>query len=293
MSSEADLILPLGVKAAFELVGVRYPNIRTSEMHLDAAAVRTVLAGTAPVAAEADATMRLTEQAYQGESGTALTGHWKRAGGHLSKAADALRPAPMALDLTAEVVRIAQAALISQAAHAAWKAGRAFLAGGPLGAGRASAELLLARHMMGKIRHELREGTTALLAPVVRRRVTEPLQRILQELRSPGHALAGAGGPRVPIGRKPGAGVALMSPGKGWSGRASGKAKEAAEERVASDALRNELRADGVKRHADLEKELGNDAIMESDLKNAERHWAAEERLRKKETEIRRGRLNN
>ncbi|MEU0572057.1 hypothetical protein ABZ297_42575 [Nonomuraea sp. NPDC005983] len=62
---------------------------------------------------------------------------------------------------------------------------------------------------------------------------------------------------------------------------------------MASDALRNELRADGVKQHADLEKELGNDAILDSDLKYAEHHWAAEERLRKEEAEIRRGGLNN
>ncbi|MER6946447.1 hypothetical protein ABT294_20675 [Nonomuraea sp. NPDC000554] len=253
-----EVMLPEGARAALEIM-YGYPDIRTDEMHKDADAIRTVLAGADASGGEAEATMRRTQQVYQGDAATALADHWSRtgnSGGQMSQATAAARHAPMAIDLTAGVVKAVQVALISQAAYASWKIGRALLLGGPLAAVRANAEMLAARQMSMKIRREASEGATRVLAPIVRRRVIEALQRIAEKMRGPrgggGPMLAGAGGHRIPFGGAGPAGrgwekdgnVAQMGWGKGWTGGASDDAKKAAEEQVEKDVAMEDWRAD-------------------------------------------------
>ncbi|GAA4229268.1 hypothetical protein FHR32_002059 [Streptosporangium album] len=203
--------LPPEVNGMLGMLGVPWPNLDEDEIRKDAGAWRTVLAGTEQAGGGADATVRRTmEQTYKGDSADAMAGFWEKtgnSGGHLAQAAAAAKLAPVALDGTAMVVTAVKVAVATQAVAAAVKVGRAMLIGGPLGVGAATATMFSTRFAMGRILREGSEGTGRVLAPALSRRVTHPLQNILEKLRGPGGgggpALAGAGGPRVPMGRSP------------------------------------------------------------------------------------------
>lgn len=299
--------LPAEAAAMLELLGLPWPNIDEDEIRKDADAWRIVIAHAGRAAAEVEETMGRTARAYIGESATSLASYWNETGnngGHLSQAVAAAAVVPRALDHTAALTTAVKLAIGTAAVYTTVKAGRAFLTGGPFGAAVASAEMFRARQTIGRIQREGAEGAGKVLAPALRRRVVEELRRILQQLRHPGGgggpALAVPGGGRVPAGR---GGLAaegggrdagrMMMGRKGWFGNSSDAARKAAEDKVASDGMQMELRADGLRRHADLEKELGDDAIVKSDLKGAQQHWGTEESIREQEQNIRRGGLNN
>ncbi|MCG5220635.1 WXG100-like domain-containing protein, partial [Streptosporangium soli] len=198
--------LPPDLKAVLDLLGIPWPNIDEDEIRKDAAAWRTVLAGTDPAGAAADSALQVTQQTYKGGSATALAEHWEQTGangGHLSQAANAAKFAPVVLDGTATVVTATKVAVATWAAVTTVRVSQALLTGGPLGVGAASATMLSARYAMGKILREASEGTGRVIAPALGRRTTEPFERILRNLRSPGGgspALAGAGaGPGIPF----------------------------------------------------------------------------------------------
>ncbi|GII75534.1 hypothetical protein Sru01_05160 [Sphaerisporangium rufum] len=197
--------VPPGVDAMLDLLGVPWPNIDEDEIRKDAAAWRTVLAEAEPAAAGADTAVRDLSPDYRGDSATALAGMWQEtgaSGGHLSQATAAARPAPPLLDGTATVVTATKVAVATWAAVTAVRVGQSLLLGGPLGAGAATANMLVARQAITRILREAGEGTGKVIAPAVTRRITHPLRRILDDLRMPGGGpvLQGAGGPRVPLG---------------------------------------------------------------------------------------------
>ncbi|WP_433510795.1 hypothetical protein ACQP2T_44030 [Nonomuraea sp. CA-143628] len=201
-----SVTLPPEASGMLAILGVPWPNVDEDEIRKDASAWRTVLAGTVPAGAAADAQVRRTQQVYGGESGTALAAHWSAAGnsdGHLAQVTSAAKVAPVALDGTAAVVTAVKVAVGTQAAFTAVKVGRALLAGGPFGGSLASAEMFFARRTMAKILREGGESTGRGLAPVLSRRATETFRRVVQNLRRPGGGgggprLAGAGGRNVP-----------------------------------------------------------------------------------------------
>ncbi|MEU7892902.1 hypothetical protein AB0B45_08545 [Nonomuraea sp. NPDC049152] len=200
--------LPASVDGVLALMGVPWPNIDEDEIRKDADAWRTVLAGAEPAGARADATVRQTLETYKGDSATALAGYWSDTGasGHLGEAANAARVAPIALDGTATVVTAVKVVVAANAAYAGVRIGMALLAGGPLGVSSATATMLATRAAIGRVLREGAEGTGKVLGPALSRKVTQPLQRILQSFRGPGGGspmLAGAGGPRVALGKGP------------------------------------------------------------------------------------------
>ncbi|MCF6471090.1 hypothetical protein FAF44_22200 [Nonomuraea sp. MG754425] len=188
------------------LLGVPWPNIDEDEIRLDADAWRIVQAGAEPASAEADTDVRGTRDVYSGDSATELAGHWNQVGGnegHLTQTALASKVAPMALDGAAGVVSAVKLAVGMQAAAGLTAVAQTLAFGGALGVTAATARMYLTRHAMGKVLREGSEGTGKVLGPAVARRVTDPMRRVLDNLRRPGGpggtpALAGAGG-RMPL----------------------------------------------------------------------------------------------
>jgi hypothetical protein len=201
------VMLPPELNGFLGMLGVPWPNIDEDEIRKDAAAWRTVQAGAAPAGAEADASVRRTQQVYRGDSATALAGHWSRVGGdggHISEAAAASKLAPVALEGTAGVVSAVKVAVGMQAASGLTAVAQAVAFGGAVGVTAATARMYLTRQAMGKVLREGGEGTGKVLAPALARRVTGPMRRILDNLRRPGGpgggpALAGAGGRNIPL----------------------------------------------------------------------------------------------
>ncbi|GAB3162734.1 hypothetical protein [Microbispora hainanensis] len=219
--------VPPQVDVMLSMLGMPWPNVDEDEIRKDADAWRTVLAGTDRSGAAANATIAGTGDVYRGRSATALAGYWSETGGeggHLSRAAAAARLAPAVLDNTAWLTTGVKVAVASTAVYTTVRVARAYLAGGPLGAALAAAEMFRSRAAIGKIQREGAEGAGRVLAPALDRRVTEQFRRILEGLRRPGGggpvpAFAGAGhripargtvGPRAATGRSPQDGLALM-----------------------------------------------------------------------------------
>ncbi|GAA2899250.1 hypothetical protein [Nonomuraea rubra] len=200
------LTLPPELNGFLGMLGVPWPNIDEDEIKKDAGAWRTVQAGSQPVGEAADASVRRTQQFHRGESAMAAAQHWNRVGGdsgHVSQAAAAARVAPVALDGTAAVVSAVKVAVGMQAAAGLASVVQAVAFGGAVGVTAATARMYLTRQAMAKVMREGAEGTGRVLAPAMARRVTDPMRRILDNLRRPGGpggtpALAGAGG-RVPV----------------------------------------------------------------------------------------------
>ncbi|MFB4268962.1 DUF4258 domain-containing protein [Nonomuraea sp. GTA35] len=211
------------------MLGVPWPNIDEDEIKKDATAWRTVQAGSQPVGEAADASVRRTQQYHRGESATAAAQHWNRVGGdsgHVAQATAAARVAPVALDGAAGVVSAVKVAVGMQAAAGLTSVVQAVAFGGAVGVTAATARMYLTRHAMGKVMREGAEGTGRVLAPAMARRVTDPMRRILDNLRRPGGpggtpALAGAGGRASvrPSGLRPAGGPASVRDGMAAMGR--------------------------------------------------------------------------
>ncbi|GGO68013.1 hypothetical protein [Nonomuraea cavernae] len=192
LSPELDAIL--------DLAGLPFPNLDEDEVHLDADAVRVVQAGTSLVATEADTTLNSTATTYTGDSATHLAGYWGEVGngtGHLAQASIAARIAPVALDGFAYVVTGTKVAVGTIAAVGAVRLATALLTGGPFAGVSATASLLATRQAGVRVLREAGEGTSRVLAPGITRRITEPMQRILQNLRGPGGPGGGFGAPAL------------------------------------------------------------------------------------------------
>ncbi|MFC4118728.1 hypothetical protein [Nonomuraea zeae] len=200
------VMLPPELSGFMGMIGMPWPNIDEDQIRKDAAAWRVVQAGSEPAGAEADASVRRTQAVYRGESATALAGQWNKLGGeggHITEAAAASRLAPVALEGTAGVVSAVKVAVGMQAASGLTAVVQAVAFGGAVGVTAATARMYMTRHAMGKVLREGGEGTGKVLAPALARRVTDPMRRILGNLRRPGGpgspALAGAGGRGIPM----------------------------------------------------------------------------------------------
>lgn len=201
------MTLPPELDGFLGMLGVPWPNIDEDEMRVDAAAWRAVQSGATTSGADADeAVHRTTQQAYHGDSATALAGHWSRVGGdggHLAQAALATRMAPVALDGAANVVSAVKVAVGTQAAYGLSSVMQALMLGGAAGVTYATARMYLTRHAIGKVLREGAEGSGKVLAPALGKRVTEPMRRILEGLRRPGGpgtpALAGVPRGGIPV----------------------------------------------------------------------------------------------
>ncbi|GAA1631702.1 hypothetical protein GCM10009733_030750 [Nonomuraea maheshkhaliensis] len=188
-------MLPPAAAGIMQLLGP-WPNMNEDEVRAEGNAARVAHAGTAPAAGGADAAVRNTQQVYRGQSAAGMETHWNRTGaqgGHVAQANAAMRVMPAALDGTATVVSAVKVAAGTQAVFTAVGVAKALAFGGAVGATVATARILASRQAVRKILREGSEGTGKVIAPIVRRRVTEPMRRILDDLRPPGPRLAMAG----------------------------------------------------------------------------------------------------
>ncbi|MEO3886521.1 DUF4258 domain-containing protein [Nonomuraea sp. B5E05] len=212
-------------------------TIDEDDMRTESAAASATSTQGLTAAAQGETAVRGAGQHYGGESGTALQAHWDRtglSGGHLEQAANAARLAPVGLEGAANVVSGVKVATIMQAAHASVDVAR-LLALGAAAGGTAFAvrRILLARARNRMIRKEGVQGTGNVLGQLLRRRVTEPGRRILDDLNrlngprgTP--ALAGTGGrslPMRPAGLRSPSGPRSVQDGMAQMGRRSGRGR--------------------------------------------------------------------
>lgn len=183
-----------------------WPNMNEDDVRAEGNAARVAQSSTAPAASGADAAVRATQQVYRGESAAGVENHWNRTGaqgGHIAQANAAMKVVPVVLDGTAAVVSAVKVAVGTQAVFTAVGVAQALMFGGAVGATVATARVLASRHVVRKILREGSEGTGKVIAPIVRRQITDPMRRILDDLRSPGGPRLGlaAAGPRggVPL----------------------------------------------------------------------------------------------
>ncbi|MEV0162052.1 hypothetical protein [Nonomuraea fuscirosea] len=198
------VVLPPAAAGIMQMLGP-WPNMNEDEVRAEGNAARTAQSGTAPAAGGADAAVRNTQQVYRGQSAAGMETHWNRTGaqgGHVAQANAAMRVMPAALDGTATVVSAVKVAAGTQAVFTAVGVAKALAFGGAVGATVATARILASRQAVRKILREGSEGTGKVIAPIVRRRVTEPMRRILDDLRPPGPRLAAAG-PRGAVPLRP------------------------------------------------------------------------------------------
>ncbi|TYB69206.1 hypothetical protein FXF51_08180 [Nonomuraea sp. PA05] len=189
------VVLPPAAAGMMQLLGP-WPNIDEDDVRAEGNAARTAQAVSAPAAGGADAAVRGAQQVYRGDSAAMMESTWNRTGaqgGHVAQANQAMRVMPAALDGTASVVSAVKVAAGTQAVFTAVGVAKALAFGGAVGATVATARVLASRQAVRKILREGSEGTGKVIAPIVRRRVTEPMRRILDDLRRPG----GTGGPRL------------------------------------------------------------------------------------------------
>ncbi|MEO3795228.1 DUF4258 domain-containing protein [Nonomuraea sp. B10E15] len=201
------ITVPPEVSGIMPMVSNWY-TIDEDDMRTESAAARATSTQGVSAAAQGESAVRGAGQHYGGESGTALQAHWDKtglSGGHLDQAANAARLAPVGLEGAANVVSGVKVATIMQAAHASVDVAR-LLALGAVAGGTAFAvrRILLARARNRVIRKQGVQGTGDVLGQLLRRRVTEPGRRILDDLNrlngprgTP--ALAGTGGRSLPM----------------------------------------------------------------------------------------------
>lgn len=182
-----------------------WPNMNEDDVRAEGNAARVAQSGTVPAASGADSAVRAAQQVYRGESATSMEKHWDRTGaqGHVAQANASMKVVPMALDGTASVVSAVKVAAGTQAVFTAVGVAKALMFGGAVGATVATSRVLASRQAVRKILREGSEGTGKVIAPIVRRRVTDPMRRILDDLRRPGGpgTRLAAAGPRggVPL----------------------------------------------------------------------------------------------
>ncbi|WP_327589515.1 hypothetical protein OHA25_22815 [Nonomuraea sp. NBC_00507] len=199
------VVLPPAAAGMMQMLGP-WPNMNEDDVRAEGNAARVAHSSTAPAASGADSAVRATQQVYRGESATSMENHWNRTGaqgGHVAQANAAMQVMPVALDGTASVVSAVKVAAGTQAVFTAVGVAKALAFGGVVGATVATARVLASRQAVRKILREGSEGTGKVIAPIVRRRVTEPMRRILDDLRGPGGpgSRLAAAGPRgvVPL----------------------------------------------------------------------------------------------
>ncbi|WP_433435662.1 hypothetical protein [Nonomuraea sp. CA-141351] len=198
------MTLPPEAAGVMQMLGP-WPNFNEDDARQERDAVRSAHANTIPAVTGADSAVRATQQVYRGESAAAMQSHWERTGtqnGHVAQANAALKTAPAVLEGAAAVVSAVKVAAGTQAIYTSVELTKLLAFGGAVGATAATARVLLRRKVVGKILREGSEGTGKVIAPIVRRRITEPMRRVLEGLRRPGGprpALAGAGGRNVPL----------------------------------------------------------------------------------------------
>jgi hypothetical protein len=200
------VVLPPAAAGMMAMLGP-WPNLNEDDIRAEGNASRVAQAASVPAAGGADASMRGVQQVYRGEGGASAQAHWARTGadgGHLAQAGNAMKLAPAALDAGAAVVSAVKVAAGTQAVFTTVAVYKALAFGGAAGVTYATARTLMARKAVGKILHEGGEGTGKVIAPIIRRRITEPMRRVLDNLRRPGGpggtpALAGAGGRNIPM----------------------------------------------------------------------------------------------
>ncbi|MBN6057308.1 hypothetical protein JYK22_35620, partial [Nonomuraea sp. RK-328] len=210
------IVLDPHVAGFLNLIGFPWPNDNEDEWRLEANDWRVVLDGSSAQGAEADETVRRTQQVYHGDSATQLAARWNRVGdggGHISQATSAATLAPVVLDGTANVVSAVKLGVGTQAAYGLTAATQALLFGGAAGGMLALARMQMTRHAVGKVALEGAEGTAKGLAPVLRGRVTDNMRRIMKEMEKRPHARDGM----LQIRRRRGGGG-----GKGGNGRNGG-----------------------------------------------------------------------
>jgi hypothetical protein len=181
-------MLPPEAAGMMQMLGP-WPNMNEDDVRAEGNAARVAQAGTAPAASGADAAVRATQQVHRGESATSVANHWTRTGaqgGHVAQANAAMKVMPVALDATASVVSAVKVAAGTQAVFTAVGVAKALMFGGAVGATVATARVLASRQAVRKILREGGEGTGKVIAPIVRRRVTDPMRRILDDLHRPG-----------------------------------------------------------------------------------------------------------
>ncbi|WP_433425303.1 hypothetical protein ACQP1V_20365 [Microtetraspora malaysiensis] len=182
------VVLPPAAAAIMQMLGP-WPNINEDEIKAEGHAARTAQSGTGVAATAADSAVRTTRQVYHGESAAAMDSYWNRngaQGGHIAQANAAMKVMPMALEGTATVVSAVKVAAGTQAVFTAVTVAKALAFGGAVGATVATARVLASRQAVRKILREGSEGTGKVIAPIMRRRVTDPMRRILDDLRRPG-----------------------------------------------------------------------------------------------------------
>ncbi|WP_433226475.1 hypothetical protein [Microtetraspora malaysiensis] len=182
------VVLPPAAAAIMQMLGP-WPNMNEDEIRAEGHAARAAQSGTGVAATAADSAVRTTRQVYHGESAAAMDSYWNRngaQGGHVAQANAALKVMPMALEGTATVVSAVKVAAGTQAVYTAVTVAKALAFGGAVGATVATARVLASRQAVRKILREGSEGTGKVIAPIMRRRVTDPMRRILDDLRRPG-----------------------------------------------------------------------------------------------------------
>ncbi|MGI5488529.1 hypothetical protein [Microtetraspora malaysiensis] len=182
------VVLPPAAAAIMQMLGP-WPNMNEDEIRAEGHAARTAQASTGVAATAADSAVRTTRQVYHGESAAAMDSYWNRngaQGGHVAQANAAMKVMPMALEGTATVVSAVKVAAGTQAVYTAVTVAKALAFGGAVGATVATARVLASRQAVRKILREGSEGTGKVIAPIMRRRVTDPMRRILDDLRRPG-----------------------------------------------------------------------------------------------------------
>lgn len=181
-------MLPPEAAGMMQLLGP-WPNMNEDDVRAEGNATRVAQSGTAPAAGAADSAVRATQQVYRGESAANMESHWNKTGaqgGHVAQANSAMKVMPVALEGTASVVSAVKVAAGTQAVFTAVGVAKALMFGGAVGATVATARVLASRQAVRKILREGSEGTGKVIAPIVRRRVTDPMRRILDDLRRPG-----------------------------------------------------------------------------------------------------------
>ncbi|MFF5205020.1 hypothetical protein [Streptosporangium sp. NPDC000396] len=188
-----------------------WPGFNEDDARSERDAARTAHAATVGASGETDSAVRGVQQVYRGQAATSVANYWDRTGaqdGHIAQANAATRLTPVALEGTASVVSGVKVAAGTQAVFASVEVAKLLAFGGVVGATAATTRVLLRRRIVGSILREGSEGTGKVLAPLVRRKITEPMRRILDNLRLPG----GPMGPR-PLAAGPHGGIPLRPTG--------------------------------------------------------------------------------
>ncbi|MGV9379231.1 hypothetical protein ACWDRB_25665 [Nonomuraea sp. NPDC003707] len=270
------MTLPPEAAGVMQMLGP-YPTFDEDDARREGGAVRLAHANTVPAAAGADSSVRATQQVYRGESAAAMQAHWERTGtqnGHVAQANAALKLAPAVLEGAAGVVSAVKVAAGTQAVYTSVELARLLAFGGAVGVTAATARVLMRRKIVGKVLREGSEGTGKVIAPIVRRRITGPMRRILDDLRRPGGrggspALAGAGGRTVPLRPGPSGprslkdGMAQMAGKKGGRGGGGG---------------RGGWRDQGIKFHGKVPKSTENMTKEEAEALKAQLEKSVQER---------------